>query len=145
MISADHLFILSVVAFSLYAILVSIEKGKGRRILLVRIRDFFDVFLVKVFNFIKFWVNYVVRHIIKLSWYYSIHRFLQLTMTLLVRTYDHLEIVFMRNRDRARVIKIERKKMKNKSYLQHVVEHKETTSLSEDEKKKLLAKKLERD
>lgn len=66
-------------------------------------------------------------------------------MTLLVRTYDHLEIVFMRNRDRARVIKIERKKMKNKSYLQHVVEHKETTSLSEDEKKKLLAKKLERD
>lgn len=143
MVSAEQLFVLSIVAFSVYAILVSIEKRKGRRILFISLRNFFDVILVRLYNFIKFWLNYIGRHIIKLSWYYSIHRFLQLIMTILVRVYDHLEVVFMRNRDRARVIKIERKKLRKDSHLQQVADHKEATSLTKSEKHELLAKKLE--
>ncbi len=145
MISAEHLFVLSIVVFSLYAILVSVEKRKGKRILLVRLRELFDIIIVRLSNFIRFWLNYIGRHIIKLSWYYSIHRFLHLLMTILVRTYDHLEVVFMRNRDRARVIKIERKKLKNGSHLEQVADHKEAMSLTNIEKQELLAKKLERE
>ena len=145
MISAEHLFVLSILIFSLYAVLVSIEKRKGKRILLVSLRGLFDLIIVRLSNFIRFWLNYIGRHIIKLSWYYSLHRFLQLVMTILVRTYDHLEVVFMRNRDRARVIKIERKKLKKGSHLEQVADHKEFVSLTDKEKKELLAKKLERD
>ena len=145
MISAEHLFVLSIILFSLYAVLVSVEKRKGKRVLLVRLRGFFDAVLVSVFDFVRFWLNYIGRHIIKLSWYYSIHRFLRFVMTVLVKTYDRLEIIFMQNRDRARVIKIERKKMKQESHLQQVAKHKEDVSLTEKEKHELLAKKLERD
>ncbi len=145
MISAGHLFVLCITIFCLYALLVSLEKRRGKRILLSSLRGFFDLVLVKISTFIRYWLNYIGRHIIKLSWYYSIHRFLQLVMTILVKAYDQLEVLFMRNRDRARVIKVERKKLKQGNHLEQVADHKEAVSLSEAEKKKLLAKKLEKD
>lgn len=145
MISAGHLFVLCITIFCLYSLLVSFEKRRGKRVLLSGLRGFFDLVLVKISTFIRYWLNYIGRHIIKLSWYYSIHRFLQLVMTVLVKTYDRLEVLFMHNRDRARVIKVERKKMKQRSHLDQVADHKEAVSLSEAEKKKLLAKKLEKD
>ena len=145
MISAGHLFVLCITVFLLYAFLVSFENRRGKRVILSGLRGFFDLVLVKISTFIKYWLNYIGRHIIKLSWYYSIHRFLQLVMTVLVKTYDRLEVLFMHNRDRARVIKVERKKMKNGNHLNQVADHKEAVSLSESEKKKLLARKLEKD
>ena len=144
MISAGHLFVLSIVVFLLYAVFVTIEKNKGKRIVFSTIRHFLDLALVKSYSFIAFWLNYISRHIIKLSWYYSIHRSLQFIMTVLVKTYDRLEVMFMQNRDRARVIKIERKKMKKDNHLYQMANHKEAVSLTEEEKEKLLAKKLER-
>ena len=145
MISAGHLFVLCITIFCLYALLVSLEKRRGKRILLSSLRGFFDLVLVKISTFIRYWLNYIGRHIIKLSWYYSIHRFLQLVMTILVKAYDQLEVLFMRNRDTARLIKVERKKLKQGNHLEQVADHKEAVSLSEAEKKKLLAKKLEKD
>ena len=145
MISAEHLFALCITIFFFYALLVSFEKRRGKRILLSGLRGFFDMILVRISTFFGYWLNYIGRHIIKLSWYYSIHRFLQLILTVLVKIYDRLEVVFMRNRDRARVIKIERKKLKQGSHLEQVADHKESVSLSEKEKVELLAKKLERE
>lgn len=141
---AGHLFVLCIAIFLLYALLVSFEKKKGKRIFLAGLRDFFDRVLVRISNFLGHWSNFIVKHVIKLSWYYSIHRSLQFVMTVLVKAYDRLEVLFMNNRNRARLIKIERKKMKQGSHLEQVADHKEAVSLSEVEKKKLLAKKLEK-
>lgn len=145
MISAGHLFALCITIFFVYALLVSFEKRRGKRILLSGLRGFFDRVLVKISAFVRYWLTYIGRHIIKLSWYYSLHRFLRLIMTALVKIYDQLELVFMRNRDKARVIKIERKKMKQGSHLEQVAYHKEAVSLTEKERGELLAKKLERE
>jgi hypothetical protein len=145
MVSAEHLFVLSIAIFLSYAIFVSIEKGRGKRLLFSGLRNLLDIAIVKTVSFFSYWFNYMARHIIKLSWYYSIHRFLQLIMTLLVKTYDRLEVVFMQNRAKARIIKIEKKKLKKDNHLHQVANHKEAVSLTEEEKKILLAKKLERE
>ena len=53
-------------------------------------------------------INYVGRHIIKMSWYYGLHRILRLVLVSLVKSYDFLEAIFTENRDRARRLKIEK-------------------------------------
>ncbi len=145
MISAGHLFLLSVGIFIVYAILISLEKRRGKRVVLAGFRNWLDSILTKLTAFFGRWFSYIGRYIIKLSWYYGVHRFLRFILTMLVKSYDNLEGLFLRNRDRAKVIKTEKRKIKSSNHFDLVADHKATSALSEPEKKALLAKKLERE
>lgn len=144
MFSIGHLFFLSVFAFIVLGILLTVENNLGKRILFSRLRSFFDLFLVQITGFFSRRFTYFNRHVVKLSWYYSVHKFLRLVLTALIKIYDKLENLFLRNRDRAKVIKTEKKKIKKEGHLYAVADHKASVALTEAQKKKLLAKKLEK-
>jgi hypothetical protein len=89
--------------------------------------------------------RFLVKHTIQLSWYYSIHSALRTVLTVLVQLYDRLELVFVRNRERAKVLRAERRahsKQGEQSHLTAIREHKTATALTPAEKKKLKAKRL---
>ncbi len=145
MLSIGQLFLLSLGLFSLLLYIVSWEERKGSRFLLSRLRNYLDSIIDKVTDFLVTKLTYLGRHIIKLSWYYGIHKALRLILTALVKFYDLLEDIFIRNRDRARTIKIEKRSMnQSQGHLSQVAEHKVSTALTESQKKQLLKKKLER-
>ncbi|MEZ4195161.1 MAG: hypothetical protein R3B53_02060 [Candidatus Paceibacterota bacterium] len=145
MLSAGALFFTSLGLLLLFAFFTSWEQQKGARVLLPRLREMLDTLILKVYEYLKSKVKYLVRHTIKLSWYYSIHSMLKTIMTLLVKAYDRLELVFMENRERAKVLRAEKRLMTKDNHLTAMVEHKASTALTDSQKKKLKAKKLERE
>lgn len=145
MLSVGQLFVLSLVLFLLFAFFVRYEERKGHRVFLAKGRAWLDGVVVKVTAAVSSKLLYLGRHIIKLSWYYGIHKILKVTLTGLVKAYDYLEAIFMRNRDRARTLKVEKRTInQNQGHFEQVAEHKASTALTETQKKKLLQKKLER-
>ncbi len=134
---------LSVGSFLLYGLFVSLEKRRGRRFLLDRFREVLDNIVVAIATFFAKWYNYLSRYIIQLSWYYSIHKFLRFILTFLVKSYDKLELAFMNNKARARVLKNEKRSFQNEGHLQKVAEHKVSTTLTDKQKERLKAQKLE--
>lgn len=138
-------FLLSLLLFILCASLFVYEGKRGKRVILGGVRDAIDSILVRITAWLSRKLTYLGRHIIKLSWYYSIHKVLRFILASLVRTYDLLEAAFMRNRDRARTLKIEKKTLfAPKGHFGQVADHKASTALTDTQKKKLLQKKLER-
>jgi len=145
MLSSGPLFILSLGLFSAYALFVTMEQRRGKRFLLGGVREKLDRVVTGVANFFTRWLTYLGRYIIQLSWYYSIHRFLTMILTVLVKAYDRLELIFHNNKARARVLKTEKKNLKSSEHLQSMADHKVQTALTPSQKKKLRAKKLERE
>ncbi len=144
MLSIGQLFLLSLGLFSFFTFIISREERRGKRYFFSGIRSSLDFVIEKITDYLVAKAIYLGRHIIKLSWYYGIHKALRLVLTGLVKFYDMLEEVFIRNRDRARTLKIEKRSYKqNHGHLGQVAEHKASTALTEAQKKKLLQKKLE--
>lgn len=145
MLSVGQLFVLSLVLFLAYALIVRFEEKRGKRAFLSGVRGGLDTFIDKVTVYISAKLLYLGRHIIKLSWYYSIHKVLRLILTALVKLYDFIEAFFVSNKDKARTLKVEKRTiLQNQGHLGQVAEHKASTALSDSQKKKLLQKKLER-
>ncbi len=145
MLSVGQLFVLSLVLFLVYALFVRYEERRGERVFLSKGRAWLDSIVVRITTAISSKLLYLGRHIIKLSWYYGIHKILKVILTALVKAYDFLEAIFMRNRDRARTLKVEKRSInQNQGHFEQVAEHKASTALTETQKKKLLQKKLER-
>lgn len=135
-----------VLGFVALSTLVGVEVRTGRRVVLGGVRAWCDTAVDSVTRSLRSTVLYIDRHIIKLSWYYSLHSVLQAALRVVVSLYDYLEHSFHSNRKRARAIRAERRVKKDPSGMLHnVALHKETTALSNAEKKKLLTKKLERE
>lgn len=143
MLSIGPMFVLSLVVFAISVWVVAFEQKKNQRLFLSELRGHFDAALQKIVAIIVIKLNYLGRHIIKMSWYYSIHKILRFILTALVKTYDYLEEAFMRNRDRARKLKTEKRNLVQ-NHLGQMAEHKAATTLNDSQKKKLLQKKLER-
>ncbi len=145
MLGLGYILLLNIGLFVFFAWIFSLEQKRQQRLFLPNLRARLDVVTEKVINFLSRKINYVGRHVIKLSWYYGLHRFLRLILVSLVKSYDFLEEIFTENRDRARRLKIEKKNIKQSSnHLGQVAKHKDATALSDGQKKKLLQKKLER-
>jgi len=122
------------------------EEGRGRRIFFGSLRAFIDSLLIRATEGVRTKYRYLIRHTIQLSWYYSIHSALKTVLTLLVKAYDSLEQVFLSNRERAKVLRAERRKLTaTRTHLTDIGEHKANTALTTSQKKKLKARKLERD
>ena len=141
--SAGLISLISISLFLVYALLTDKEEKRGQRFFLVSARSFLDDMLVRFTGYVGKKFRYLVRHTIQLSWYYSIHSTLRAILTMLVKAYDSLETVFISNRERARVLRAERRTVKRDNHLTVIGEHKATTALSPSQKKKLRAKKLE--
>jgi hypothetical protein len=142
--SAGYLFLLCALTFVILAWLFSYERARGRRVFLAGFRNRLDDAFEQITLVLAAKLNYLGRHIIKLSWYYGIHKTLRFILAALVKSYDYLEGFFMRNRERARTIKLEKRTMQSEGHLVQVAEHKASTALTDSQKKRLLQKKLER-
>ncbi len=149
MVSAGPLFLVLAGLFVAFATLITLEERRSQRFFMAGFRAWLDGFLVRIINAIAQKIRYVLRHTIKLSWYYSIHSFLRAVMTVLVRAYDWLEMIFINNRERAKVLRAERRNFFRASHpsannhLTEIEAHKVSTALTPHQKKKLRAKKLE--
>lgn len=146
MLSAGPLFLLSASLLFLYSLVTSLEEKRQERFILKSLRAGLDNMVSNVFLYLQKKLRYIVRHTIKLSWYYSLHSALKAVLTLLVGVYDRLEGVFIENRERARGLRAEKKALlKEANHLTVISEHKASMALTPGQKKKLRAKKLERE
>lgn len=129
-----------ILAFSGYLYLCEKELKNGRRLWLDKQRQNLDIGLERAINKLEKAFRYVVRYVITLSWYYSLHAFLKLVLRSLAGVYHIIEAILIRNRDRARVLRKEKKI--GVSHLQEIAEHKEAVRLSSTEEKRRKDKAL---
>lgn len=145
MLGVGPLFLLSISLFIVCASVFAFEQRRGSRLFLASARTWLDGFFERVTEYLARQITYIGRHTIKLSWYYGIHKMLRLALGGLVKAYDYLETLFMKNRDRARTLRLEKRNLKQAdNHLGQMAEHKASTALTASEKKRLLEKKLER-
>ncbi len=142
MMSSGAVFLVSLGAFIVYAFITRQEQVLGRRFLLDTTRTTLDEWFLRSSVAVSDRIRRIVRHTIKLSWYYSIHKALRVLLLGIVALYDKLELVFINNRERAKVLRSERRALGERNHLTEISEHKASTALSPKEKKKLRARKL---
>lgn len=121
--------------FVLFSWLFSVESRRGGRLLLAQKRAWLDEVLESVSHSFERKIIYIGRYIITLSWYYSLHAFLKLVLQFLASIYTVVERILHKNRDKARVIRTERKRA-TRSHLTDLHDHKQNTKLTETQKKK---------
>ncbi len=142
------------VCWLLWSYLVGREVARGERLMLAGLRSRLDSGVAHFRLSLKAVLDYLDRHIIRLSWYYSLHSLLQAALRVVVSLYDYLEGRFHQNRLRARALRAERRARKQgkavtpvmvDTHLTSIAEHKAETALSDKQKQKLKTKKLERE
>jgi len=140
------------VLFVAYSALVGAEMTRGNRLILSGMRAHLDRCVSWLIMRTAAVIRYLDRHIIRLSWYYSLHSFLHIVLRIVVSVYDYFESWFHQNRQRARALRAERRALvrtkqspvKVDTHLTSIAEHKEQNALSEKQRQKLKTKKLER-
>lgn len=126
---------LLVLAFIGYLYLCNKEEKTGRRLLLSQSRLSLDKGLELFVGTLERWLRYVIRYMITLSWYYSLHAFLKVILHSLAGTYYFIENILLRNRDRVRELRRERRAVTN-NHLTEIAQHKVDTKLSPREEKR---------
>ena len=124
-----------------YQSLISREERIGKRLFLAGVRDHLDNLIVRVVSWCEGVIRYVVRYVITLSWYYSLHAFLKVMMKSLAGAYHMLESILIRNRERARALRKERRSS-TKNHLTHIADHKAETKLTPAEERRRKDKAL---
>lgn len=127
--------------FVVYAWLSAVEVRRGKRMYLALPRRAIDTALTSLGASVRRKFIYIGRYMITLSWYYSLHTFLRLTLQFIASVYTFLEAILHRNRDKARLIRKERKQAE-RSHLTVLNEHKAETKLTPTQKAKRKAKAL---
>ncbi len=129
-----------ILAFSGYLYLCERESRAGKRFVLAMPRRAIDAVIERVTLSVERALRYVVRYIITLSWYYSLHAFLKLMLKSIAGLYHTIEAILIRNRDRARALRKERRA--ETSHLAEIAEHKASVKLSPAEERKRKEKAL---
>lgn len=132
---------LTIAFFVVYAWMSAVEVGRGKRLILALPRRAVDSALSSLSESIHRKLVYVGRYMITLSWYYSLHAFLRISLQFIASIYTFIEAILHRNRDKARVIRKERKQAE-RSHLTVLAEHKIETELTPHQKAKRRAKAL---
>jgi hypothetical protein len=140
MIAAFVFAAVTLVLFLASARIFALENHRGRRMFASSSRTWLDERLHAWAVGLDRKVTYISRYIITLSWYYSLHAFLKLLLQSVAGVYYFIEKILHQNRDRARVIRIEKKKAH--SHLSQIAEHKTKTALTPAEKAKRKEKAL---
>ncbi len=125
-----------ILAFVGYLYVCEREAAKGERLFLSRGRNRLDAGLQALSAKIESSIRYVIRYVITLSWYYSLHAFLKVVMKSLAGAYNVLESILIRNRDRARALRKEKKTV-TVNHLTEIANHQAETKLSPSAEKRL--------
>ncbi len=133
-----------ILTFSGYLYLCTKEERRGERFVLSSLRSSADRQIDAMVRAIERLLRYIVRYVITLSWYYSLHAFLKVIMKSLAGAYHVVEAILIRNRERARALRRERRQSQ-KSHLTTIAEHKVETKLSPSAERKLKDKALRGD
>ncbi|MFM2424315.1 MAG: hypothetical protein RLZZ70_706 [Candidatus Parcubacteria bacterium] len=128
-----------IVAFIAFLLLCEYEDRRGERVALARVRASLDFYITVLTNRLERMVRYVVRYVITLSWYYSLHATLKIVLASIAGVYHMLEAVLINNRERARAL---RKEKRSASHLEQIAEHKAESKLTYAEAKKRKDKAL---
>lgn len=143
--TAGLIFLVSVALFGAFAFLVRTEEAKARRVIGGQVRASLDAGIIRFEErFARKW-RHMMRYIVQLGWYYSLHSLLAGLMRVLVSVYDSIEHVFEQNRARTRQLRKEFKHHRQQSHLTAIAEHRETTALSPEAQVALRHKKLTED
>ena len=129
--------------FSLMLTVVHLEQKRGKRFFAGGLRSWLDRVISGTETRLATSWNHFIRYIVQLNWYYSIHSVLKAILQAMQFSYFSFEKLFERNRARAKKLRAERREINQLSHLSQVAEHKEETSLTESQKRKLRHKKLE--
>ena len=143
--TAGLIFLVSVALFGAFAFLVRTEEAKARRVIGGQVRASLDAGIIRFEErFARKW-RHMMRYIVQLGWYYSLHSLLAGLMRVLVSVYDRIEQVFEENRTRTKQLRKEFRHHRQHSHLTAIAEHRETTALSPEEQVALRHKKLTED
>lgn len=136
-------FMISSSLFVAFALLVHIEQRNARRIVAERLRNALDNGVKKSGAELKRRWRHVMRYVVQLGWYYSIHSLLRTLLKVLISAYSFFEQMFERNRLRTKELRQELKRHISKSHLSEMANHKAKTTLTQEQKIHLKKQKLE--
>lgn len=143
MIVAATAFTISTLVLILLLALINKERRQNRRFFASNFRGWLDIKVEKVGNWFISSYDHFVKYVVQLHWYYSLHSLLKTILKFLVAFYTYFENIFENNRIKAKKLRAEKKQLGEKNHLQHMAKHKEDTSLTPAQKKKLSQKELE--
>lgn len=127
--------------FLLFLVFFSWEEKRGKRVMVSGLRNYLDKAVIWIAQKCLGVYRYVIRHIIQLSWYYSIHAFLKTCLRFTASIYQAIETLLRQNRRKAKLIRAERRK---DTMLGQVADHKDSIQLTDKEKAHLKAKSIEK-
>jgi hypothetical protein len=143
MIVAATAFTISIFVLILLLALINKERRQNRRFFAVNFRSWLDKKIGKIETWLANSYDHFVKYVVQLHWYYSLHSLLKTLLKFLVAFYTYFEDIFESNRLKAKKLRAEKKQLGEKNHLQHMADHKEDTSLTPAQKKKLSQKELE--
>lgn len=136
-------FTISIFVLIVLIALINKERSRRQRFFAKGLRSWLDN---KVDDCGK-WKNesydHFVKYVLQLNWYYSLHSLLKAVLKVIVTFYTYFENIFENNRQKAKQLRIEKKQLGEKNHLHHMADHKEDTTLTPAQKKKLSQKELE--
>lgn len=141
--SALIAFIGSVCVVVVLFVTIRKERQLGRRFFAVGARTWID----KKVDTIGLWLtkslDHFIKYIIQLSWYYSIHSVLRAVLRVIIAAYNYMENIFERNRSRTKKLRAEKRQLNESNHLSQMAAHRESTTLTAAQQKKLRKKNLE--
>jgi hypothetical protein len=129
------------VILTVYLLVTHNEARQGRRFFAAKMRAWLDRFLNNVVTAIERTLRYVVRYLITLSWYYSLHACLKICLRFLAGLYYAIEGVLLKNRERVRALRKE--KRNTNGHFAAIAAHKSQTKLTPKQEQKRKAEALE--
>ena len=117
--------------------LVRFEARQGKRMFLGGVRTSLDIFFFSLEQVLcRVW-QHTTRYVVQLNWYYSLHALLKGGLSFLNNIYAYVETAFENNRRKTRALRLEKREKETESHLDHITTHKEETSLTPAQERKL--------
>lgn len=139
--SASVIFFSSGVLLVLYSLLCQFEAKRGERLLLRRLRSFFDALILKVFYFVTRVKIHFGAGAVRMFAHYCVHKVLSICLWLLRNGENFVKHLQKQNRIVATVVRKEH----TQTHLDAIAEHKASVTLTEAEKEKIKKQSLEED
>lgn len=124
---------------------VAAERKRGKRFLLTRVRAWFDKHIAAIGLRTTLAWDHFTKYFLQLSWYYTVHSFLQATLRTIVAFYESIEQKFEMNRKRTRKLRAEKNQVTSENHLTEMTRHKIDTALTPAQQKRLKDKQLKGD
>ena len=141
--TATTAFLVSViVGLSLFT-LIRKERHHGRRFFARTLRVFLDRKVEQSGRWIINSWEHFSKYVVQLNWYYSIHSLLKAILAMIISFYTYFEDMFERNRNKTKQLRAEKRQLSDSHHKQQMTLHREDTTLTENQQRKLKQKELD--